>query len=300
MKPIAPALVRIPSDGLKILKEGKVRTVFDLGSDRLLITASDRISAFDVILPTGIPEKGRILTRISEFWFRLTGGIIENHLLTTDLRDPSVPAGIDPALNGRSMLVRRTRPLEVECIVRGYLAGSGWKEYQRCGKICGIGLPAGLRESDRLPEPVFTPTTKAPMGQHDENIDFDAVVQMLGRPLAEQVRNVSLQLFKTASEHALARGILIADTKFEFGMIGDRLVLIDEIFTPDSSRFWSKADYQPGRSQDSFDKQFVRDYLETLSWNKTAPGPELPEEIVTRTRDKYIQAYKSLTGKKWA
>ena len=280
--------------GLPPSSRGKVRDLYDLG-DRLLIVATDRLSAFDVVLPTPIPDKGRVLTQLSLFWFEKLRGIIPNHVLSAS-KFPA-PFDTDPSqLEGRAMLVRRTKPLMAECVVRGYLSGSGWKDYCATGKVCGIALPAGLRESDRLPEPIFTPSTKATKG-HDENIPFDEVVVLLGGPLAERVRAVSLEIYRQAAAYAEPRGIILADTKFEFGLIGDELIWIDEALTPDSSRFWRAEGYQPGRSQPSYDKQFVRDYLERIGWNKQPPGPELPLEVVAATRAKYREAYRQLTGR---
>jgi phosphoribosylaminoimidazole-succinocarboxamide synthase len=283
------------------VRSGKVRDLFEVG-DRLLLVASDRLSAFDVVLPTPIPDKGRVLTGISRFWFDKTGDIIPNHLLGTS---PDVlPAGYtDEAgkreLQGRMMFCRRARVLPIEVIVRGFVAGSGWKDYKRSGAICGIKLPDGLRESDRLPEPIFTPSTKAEVG-HDENIGFDAAVELVGAEMAERVRDVALRLYRRGSEIAEKAGIMLADTKFELGLVpganGDELILIDEVMTPDSSRFWDAARYEPGRAQDSFDKQPVRDWLETQPWNKTYPGPELPAEIVGDTRRRYVTAFERITG----
>ncbi len=278
---------------LRLRARGKVRDIYELG-DRLLIVATDRLSAFDVVLPTPIPDKGRVLTQLSLFWFEQLKGIVANHVISaTDFPGPL--AAYRNQLAGRAMLVRRTEPLPVECVVRGYLSGSGWKDYKSTGAVCGINLPAGLRESDRLPEPIFTPATKATTG-HDENISFDQAATLVGGPLAEQVRSISLEIYRRAAAYALERGIIIADTKFEFGRADGTLVWIDEALTPDSSRFWPADGYAPGRGQPSFDKQFVRDYLEQLSWNKQPPGPELPTNVVAATRDKYRQAYHRLTG----
>ena len=281
------------------VRSGKVRDLFEVG-DRLLLVASDRLSAFDVVLPTPIPDKGRVLTGVSRFWFDQTTDIIPNHLLGTD--PAALPAGFtDDAgrreLQGRMMLCRRAEVLPVEVIVRGFVAGSGWKDYRRSGAICGIELPAGLRESDRLPAPIFTPSTKAEVG-HDENIGFDAMVELVGGPMAERVRDVALRLYERGSAVAEKAGILLADTKFELGTALDtgELILIDEILTPDSSRFWDASDYEPGRAQASFDKQFVRDWLETQPWDKTYPGPELPAEIVAGTRERYVAAFERITG----
>ena len=294
-------LTQLDIPGIKKLHSGKVREIFDLG-DALLIVATDRISAFDVVMSNPIPDKGRILTALSTFWFNKTVHIVPNHFLTSDFgriattvggRTTS-PAETLVALRDRSMLVRKCQPLRVECVVRGYLAGSGWKEYQQSGTICGIPLPAGMVESAKLKEPIFTPATKAETG-HDENISFDRVCQILGKPLAEKVRCHSLALYKYARDHAAVHGIIIADTKFEFGMDHDKLLLIDEVLTPDSSRFWLATSYKPGGPQQSFDKQFLRDYLETLGWNKMPPAPELPADIIKKTSAKYIEALQRLT-----
>jgi phosphoribosylaminoimidazole-succinocarboxamide synthase len=284
--------------GISPAARGKVRDIYDLG-DKLLIVASDRLSAFDVVLPTGIPDKGRVLTQLSLFWFNRLQDIIPNHVLSAT----EFPAAFDAyreELAGRSMIVRKTRPLLIECVVRGYVSGSGWKDYRATGKICGIALPAGLRESDRLPEPIFTPATKAVTG-HDENIPFDQAAALIGRELAERVRNISIEIYRRAAEYAEPRGILLADTKFEFGLLKDSagvddLIWIDEALTPDSSRFWPAAQYQPGGPQPSFDKQFVRDYLERIHWPKTPPGPELPADVVAAKRAKYREAYRILVG----
>ncbi len=289
-------LLTLDLPGIPKIKSGKVREVFDLG-DSLLFVATDRISAFDCIMPNGIPQKGEVLTRISHFWFDLTGDWLPNHRLLT--ASEPLPERLAPFANklvGRSMIVRKTTPLPIECVVRGYLAGSGWKEYQRSGTVCGIRLPAGLSESSELPEPIFTPATKAETG-HDENIPFERAVEMVGAEVAERARHLSVRLYTFARAFARERGILIADTKFEFGLLDDgRLILIDEVLTPDSSRFWPAAGFAPGRGQPSFDKQFVRDYLETLDWDKTPPAPALPESVVAHTRDKYLEAYRLLTG----
>lgn len=272
---------------------GKVRDIYDLG-DRLLIVATDRLSAFDVILPTPIPDKGRVLTQLSLFWFKLLRDAVPNHIVSgTEIPEPFAAYRND--LVGRSMVVRKTKPLPIECVVRGFLSGSGWKDYQAKGKICGITLPAGLSESERLPEPVFTPATKAAVG-HDENISFDQAAALIGGPLAEKVRAISLEIYRRAAAHAEPRGIILADTKFEFGLLEDKLLWIDEALTPDSSRFWPAADYKPGGPQPSFDKQYVRDYLERIGWNKQPPGPELPAEVVAATRSKYGEAHRILTG----
>jgi len=279
--------------GLTPSARGKVRDIYDLG-DKLLIVATDRLSAFDVILPTPIPDKGRVLTQLSLFWFDLLRSVISNHVIgATEFPPPFDKFQGD--LAGRSMLVKKTKPLPIECVVRGYVSGSGWKDYRVSGKICGIDLPAGLRESDRLPEPIFTPATKAVSG-HDENISFEQASALIGEELAARVRDVSLELYRRAAAHAVPRGIIVADTKFEFGLLNDELIWIDEALTPDSSRFWPAAQYSPGGRQASFDKQFVRDYLERMRWPKTPPGPELPSEVVEATRAKYREAYRILTG----
>ncbi len=278
------------------VRSGKVRDIFELDADRLLLVASDRISAFDVVLPTPIPAKGRVLTGLSRFWFAETAHLMPNHLLSVD---PAVlPDAYDDArsdLRGRIKIARRASVLPVELIVRGYISGSGWKDYQRTGAVCGIGLPGGLRESDRLPQPIFTPSTKAEEG-HDQNISFDEMAALVGGPLAERARDLAVALYAFAAARAESAGIILADTKFEFGLVGDHLILIDEVLTPDSSRFWDAATYERGRSQHSFDNQFVRDYLETLDWGKTYPGPELPDEVVAGTRARYAEAFERITG----
>ena len=291
-----PPLVLSGISELPLWRRGKVRDVYDLG-DRLLIVTTDRISAFDVVLPTPIPDKGRVLTQLSLFWFDLLEDVVPNHI---DRSGP-VPALQRYAgdLEGRSMIVTRTEPLPVECVVRGYLAGSGWKDYRATGAVCGIALPPGLRESDRLEQPLFTPSTKAEEG-HDENISFDRMGEIVGRDRAEELRTLSLTLYSRARAHAEGRGIILADTKLEFGVKDGRLVWIDEAFTPDSSRFWPKDGYAPGRPQPSFDKQFVRDYLESIAWDKRPPAPPLPAEVVARTREKYLEAYARLTGRELA
>ncbi len=278
-------------------RRGKVRDVYDLG-DELLLVSTDRISAFDWILPTGIPDKGRVLTALSDFWFHRLGE--PNHRLATDWRELHLPAGAQQAMfAGRSMRVVKTDVVPIECVVRGYLAGSGWKEYRETGSVCGVRLPAGLRESDRLPEPIFTPATKEESG-HDQNIAFDEMERRVGSRLAAELRRRSLEVYRRGAEHALACGILIADTKFEWGRRGDEVLLIDEVLTPDSSRFWPAADYEPGRAQHSFDKQFVRDWLEQSGWDKNSPPPPLPAEVVAGTRAKYIEALERLSGKRFA
>jgi phosphoribosylaminoimidazole-succinocarboxamide synthase len=279
--------------GLTPAARGKVRDIYDLG-EKLLIVATDRLSAFDVVLPTPIPDKGRVLTQLSLFWFNLLHEVIPNHVLSaTDFPGPFAAHKDD--LAGRSMVVRKTQPLPVECVVRGYVSGSGWKDYRNTGKICGMTLPAGLRESDRLPEPIFTPSTKATSG-HDENISFEEAADLIGKDLAERVRAVSLEIYRRGASYAEPRGVILADTKFEFGLLNKELIWIDEALTPDSSRFWPAAQYHPGGPQPSFDKQFVRDYLEGIRWMKTPPAPELPLEVVADTRAKYREAYRLLAG----
>ena len=286
--------------GVPAPKRGKVRDIYDLG-DKLLIVVTDRISAFDVIMPNGIPDKGVVLNQISAYWFKNMEGVIPNHIISMDIS--TLPEPFQKAkdqLTNRSMIVKKAKPLPAECIVRGYLTGSGLKEYQKTGKVCGIELPKGLVESSRIPEPIFTPSTKAEQG-HDVNISFDEMKKILkDEGLAEKVKEVSLEIYRRGRDLADTKGIIIADTKFEFGLLNGHLILIDEVMTPDSSRFWPKADYKEGASQKSFDKQFVRDYLETLKdWNKTPPGPALPDAIVQKTREKYIEAFERVTGKKF-
>jgi len=282
-------------EGLKLISRGKVRDIYDMG-DTLLIVATDRLSAFDYILPNPIPDKGKVLNQISEFWFMRTQRITLNHVITTDVDDfPEQTRPYADILRGRSTLARKLEMLPVECVARGYLAGSGWKEYQESGMVCGIELPAGLKESDRLPEPIFTPATKAETG-HDENIPFSVMEEMVGSELSARARDLTLKLYSTCSDYARERGIIIADTKFEFGLEGEQLMIADEMLTPDSSRFWPQDRYEPGRGQESFDKQYVRDYLESISWNKQPPVPELPQEIVDGTRAKYLEIFKILTG----
>jgi phosphoribosylaminoimidazole-succinocarboxamide synthase len=280
--------------GLKLRARGKVRDIYDLGS-RLLLVATDRLSAFDVVMRTPIPDKGRVLTQLSLFWFEKLAGVVPNHVLSATRFDGEL-APYAEELAGRAMVVRKTEAIPVECVVRGYLAGSGWKDYRQTGAVCGIPLPAGLLESSKLPEPIFTPATKATSG-HDENISFDRMAEITGRPLAERLREVSLELYGRAAEYAAARGILIADTKFEFGMLDGGLMWIDEALTPDSSRFWPADGYEPGRVQPSFDKQFVRDYLELSGWNKQPPGPALPADVVSGTQARYREAYRRLAGR---
>jgi phosphoribosylaminoimidazole-succinocarboxamide synthase len=280
--------------GISPVARGKVRDIYDLG-DHLLIVATDRLSAFDVVMPTPIPDKGHVLTQLSLFWFELLRDVLPNHVLSST----EFPAPFDKFaddLAGRSMVVRKTQPLPIECVARGYLSGSGWKEYRASGKVCGIALPAGLKESDKLPEPIFTPATKATTG-HDENISFERAAEMIGASLADKVRRTTLEIYRRAAEYAEPRGILLADTKFEFGLLNGELIWIDEALTPDSSRFWPAAQYKPGGPQPSFDKQFVRDYLERIQWPKTPPGPDLPPDVVAATRAKYREAYRILAGR---
>jgi phosphoribosylaminoimidazole-succinocarboxamide synthase len=289
------AATKIELPGIEKFKSGKVREVYDLGNQYLFI-ASDRISAFDCVMPNGIPNKGQVLNMISKFWFDRTGDIVKNHMISTDVSDfPAELKEHAELLKGRSMLVQKAELLPVECIVRGYLIGSGWKEYQKSGTIGGMPLRAGYEMAGKLDEPIFTPSTKADEG-HDENISIDQMKEIVGEELGQKLIDISLQLYKTAADYALTKGIIMADTKFEFGMVGDELTLIDEVLTPDSSRFWPADTYQSGSSPFSFDKQYVRDYLETLDWDKTPPAPELPEKIVMKTREKYLEAYRLLTG----
>lgn len=281
---------------MKLAARGKVRDIYDMG-ETLLIVTTDRISAFDVIMNEGVPDKGYVLTQISAFWFRQIEDIIPNHIISTDLKDFPAPCRkYADILQGRSMLVRKARPLPVECVVRGYLSGSGWNDYKATGSVCGIKLAAGLKESDRLPEPIFTPSSKAEIGAHDENISFEQMIKLCGRETADKLRETTLKIYTRARDIADAKGIIIADTKFEYGMHNGELIIIDECITPDSSRFWPKDGYQPGRPQPSFDKQFLRDYLETLDWGKTAPPPALPDDIVRKTGEKYMEALVRLTG----
>lgn len=276
------------------VRRGKVRDVYDLG-DRLMLVATDRISAFDWVMPNGIPDKGRILTSLSAFWFELLGG--PHHLLSLDVASANLPPGADVvALQGRSTIVRKTNVVPIECVVRGYLSGSGWKEYRQSQSVCGVLLPKGLRESDRLPEPIFTPATKAETG-HDENISFEEMVGHVGKEVSEELRRRSIEIYLRGAEHALSQGIIIADTKFEFGEKNGELILIDEVLTPDSSRFWPVDRYQPGGGQPSYDKQFVRDWLETTGWDKASPPPRLPEDVIKKTREKYLEAHELITGR---
>jgi phosphoribosylaminoimidazole-succinocarboxamide synthase len=281
---------------LKLLKRGKVRDVYDLGEHLLMVT-SDRISAFDVVMPNPVPDKGRILTQISLFWFDIMQPLIENHVVASDVKKyPEICQPYADALQGRSMLVKKAQPLPIECIVRGYISGSGWKEYTDSGSVCGIALPEGLKESQQLPEPIFTPSTKAEQGEHDINIDFNAAAGLIGEEKAEKIRDLSVAIYKKGADLADQKGIIIADTKFEFGSVGDDVILIDEILTPDSSRFWPKESYSPGGPQKSYDKQYLRDYLSTLDWDKKAPGPELPDDVIANTRQKYLDALTQLSG----
>jgi phosphoribosylaminoimidazole-succinocarboxamide synthase len=275
---------------LRLHGSGKVREIYEDG-DELIMVASDRISVYDVILPTEIPDKGEVLTQMSLFWFDLTSEIVPNHFISED---------VPPEAAGRGMRVQKLDMYPIECVVRGYLSGSGWKEYQQTGAVCGIGLPSGLRESDKLEEPIFTPATKAELGEHDENIDFERSVEIIGdRHLMEELRRISIEIYQRAADHAAERGIIVADTKFEFGRsAGAEIVLADEVLTPDSSRFWPQDDYEPGRSQASFDKQYVRDYADSVGWDHSPPGPELPDEVVQNTRAKYVEAYEKITGRK--
>jgi phosphoribosylaminoimidazole-succinocarboxamide synthase len=291
-----PVVLQTQCPGLTLARRGKVRDVYDLG-EHLLIVATDRISAFDYVLASGIPDKGRILTQLSAFWFGQVADLVPHHLISTDVAD--FPASTRPyhdTLRGRSMLVRKTEPLQVECVARGYISGSGWKDYKATGAVCGIRLPAGLKESDRLPHTLFTPATKAETG-HDENISEAQAGDIVGRARIAQLKDLTLAIYERGVKHAATKGIIIADTKFEFGVDGDELVLIDEILTPDSSRFWPKATYAPGHAQASYDKQFVRDYLEDIKWNKQPPVPSLPDEVVMKTRGKYLEAFRLLTGR---
>jgi phosphoribosylaminoimidazole-succinocarboxamide synthase len=289
-------ILQLDLPGVKKVRSGKVREVYDLG-DAFLLVASDRLSAFDVVLPNGIPRKGEVLTQLSHFWFEKFADLVPNHLLARS--DDPLPKNLQPfadQLARRSMIVKKAKPLAIECIVRGYLSGSGWKEYKKSQTVCGIQLPAGLTESAELPEPIFTPSTKAEAG-HDENISFAEAQKIVGAEIASQARDLSLKIYRAGRDYARQRGIIIADTKFEFGLFEGKLILIDEVLTPDSSRFWPADQYVPGQGQPSFDKQFVRDYLETLDWDKTPPGPVLPEEVITKTSAKYLEAYQKITGK---
>lgn len=290
-----PVVVETNLKDVSLLKRGKVRDIYEVNG-YLAMIATDRISAFDVVLPTPIPDKGRILTQLSVFWFQRTKHIVPNHLITADVDEfPDILQPYRELLMHRTMLVSKAEPIPIECVVRGYLAGSGWREYNATGEVCGIKLPIGLRQSDKLPEPIFTPATKAITG-HDENITHERMFDIVGRELGERLIALSIQLYEFAARYAEERGIIIADTKFEFGMVDGQLILIDELLTPDSSRFWDMEKYEPGKAQESFDKQFVRDYLETLDWDKTPPGPELPRDVVEKTRQRYWEAYRRLCG----
>ena len=294
------AVIETNIEALDLMKRGKVRDIYDLG-DYLLMVATDRISAFDVVMPNPIPDKGKILTQISLFWFEIMKPVLPNHVITANVDDyPEICRPYAEILRDRSMLVKKAKPLPIECIVRGYISGSGWKDYQTSGSVCGIKLPEGLKESDKLPEPVFTPSTKADSGLHDINIDFEKTVEKIGKPLAEKVRTISIEIYNKGADLAYKKGIIIADTKFEFGLLDDDLILIDEVLTPDSSRFWPQPSYQPGGAQKSFDKQYLRDYLLSIKWNKKPPAPSLPQYVITNTRDKYQEAYQQLTNATYA
>jgi len=295
--PLAAPILQTTLDGRQPDRQGKVRDIFEFG-DQLLIVATDRISAFDYVLGSGIPDKGKVLTQISAFWFDRMRPVVRNHVISTDPADYPAPLRRDAdALRGRSMLVTRTEPLPIECVARGYLSGSGWKDYRATGELCGIRLPAGLRESDRLPQPIFTPATKAQSG-HDINISAEQAADLVGRSVFDRVRDLTLRLYAEGAAHAESRGIIVADTKFEFGRLPNgELILIDEVLTPDSSRFWPRDGYSPGGPQPSFDKQYVRDYLEEIRWNKQPPVPSLPDHVVMKTREKYVEAFRRLTGR---
>ena len=287
-------------EALNLIKRGKVRDIYDLG-DCLLMVATDRISAFDVVMPNPVPEKGKILTQISLFWFEIMKPFLPNHVISANVDDyPEICRPYSDILRSRSMLVKKAEPLPIECIVRGYISGSGWNDYQMSGNVCGIKLPEGLKESDKLPEPVFTPSTKAESGLHDVNIDFEKTVEKIGKPLAEKVRTLSLEIYKKGADLAYNKGIIIADTKFEFGLLDNDLILIDEILTPDSSRFWPRSSYKPGGAQKSFDKQYLRDYLLSINWNKKPPAPSLPQNVINNTRNKYLEAFQQLTTATYA
>jgi phosphoribosylaminoimidazole-succinocarboxamide synthase len=288
-------LLQTELDGLTFHRRGKVRDVYEIGNE-LLIVATDRISAFDYVLGSGIPDKGKVLTQLSGFWFERMGDLVPHHLISMEVDEfPAAARAHADQLRGRTMLVRRTEPIPIECVARGYLSGSGWKEYQQTGRVCGVDLPAGLRESDRLPEPIFTPATKADTG-HDINISEGEAGRLVGEELVARLKALTLEIYQRGVTHAESKGIIIADTKFEFGLVGDEIVLIDEVLTPDSSRFWPQDQYEPGHGQPSFDKQFVRDYLEEIKWNKQPPVPSLPDDVIQRTRDKYVEAFRVLTG----
>lgn len=284
---------------LNLLKRGKVRDMYDLG-ETLLMVATDRISAFDVIMPDPVPQKGKILTQISLFWFDAMKPVVSNHIISSNVDDyPKICKPYSDMLRGRSILVKKAKPLPIECVVRGYISGSGWKSYQESGSVCGIKLPDGLQESEKLPESIFTPSTKEDVGLHDVNINFEETVKIIGRSLAEKVKELSLSIYKKGAELADKKGIIIADTKFEFGVFENNIILIDELLTPDSSRFWPKESYSPGRSQKSYDKQYLRDYLVSINWNKLPPAPSLPKEVIKNTREKYLDALKLIAGKNY-
>jgi phosphoribosylaminoimidazole-succinocarboxamide synthase len=295
---MSSALIQTDLGSLPLTARGKVRDIYSLPGDQLLFVATDRISAFDHVLGSGIPDKGKILTQLSLFWFDFLNDIVPNHLITADTQQ--FPTQLQPFLSqleGRSMLVKRAQMFPVECVVRGYISGSGWKDYQQTGAICGIKLPAGLRESDRLPEPIFTPAAKINTGGHDENISYETVVRAIGAAHAKALKDLTMRIYENASRHAAGKGLILADTKFEFGLLDDTIILADEVLTPDSSRYWPAATYNPGGPQPSFDKQYVRDYLESIRWNKQAPAPSLPEEVVSQTREKYLEAFRLITGR---
>lgn len=297
---MSQAVIETDFPDLNLVKRGKVRDIYDLG-DSLLMVATDRISAFDVVMPDPIPDKGKILTQISLYWFEVMAPLISNHVITSNVDEyPPECKQYADVLRSRSMLVKKAEPLSIECVVRGYISGSGWKSYKENGTVCGIQLESGLKESDRLPAPIFTPSTKAEIGEHDVNIDFEEASELVGKQLAEKVRTLSLDIYQKGAAIADEKGIIIADTKFEFGMVGNDLILIDEVLTPDSSRFWPKDTYAPGGSQKSFDKQYVRDYLLSLDWDKTPPGPKLPAEVVQNTQSKYLEALQSIAGSDYA
>jgi phosphoribosylaminoimidazole-succinocarboxamide synthase len=294
--PLAAPVIETRLNGVAPHRQGKVRDIYEAG-DELLLVATDRISAFDYVLGSGIPDKGKVLTQLSAFWFEQTRDIVPNHLISLDISAfPPALRGDAEMLAGRSMLVRKTNPIPIECVARGYLSGSGWKDYRETGSVCGVPLPGGLRESDRLPAPIFTPATKATSG-HDVNVSQAEAGRIIGDQLVATLRELTLELYAFGAAHAETRGIILADTKFEFGLTGDGIMLIDEAMTPDSSRYWPKAQYEPGGAQPSFDKQYVRDYLEQISWNKQPPVPSLPDDVVQRTREKYVEAFRRLTGK---
>jgi len=291
-------MISIPKtqfDDLSLVRQGKVRDIFDTGESLLMVT-TDRLSAFDVVLPDAIPDKGKVLNQISVFWFKKMESIVKNHIITTNVEYPDEFKKYSDVLNKRSMLVKKAEPLPVECIVRGYITGSGWSSYQKEGHVCGITLPKGLKESDKLENPLFTPSSKAEIGDHDINISFDEAVKLIGHETADKLKKLSLEIYQTGAKYALSKGIIIADTKFEFGMLDGEIILIDEILTPDSSRFWPLSEYEPGRSQNSFDKQYVRDWLTASGWDKKSPGPKLSKEVIDRTSNTYKEIYTRLTG----